>query len=252
MCRALLIGLITFAVPAAAAGAVAVEEEEGLTLSMHAHLARQGLPAKQFAPAKLTIKADFQAKRPERVQQPPLSSLRLMLNRHVRFETAGLPQCPLHALRGTTAQEAQARCGNAEVGKGSMRWPIRCSGTRCRAGIPTDGIVAFNGRYRGAPAIFVQATGYEGRSDFVLVFVSKRTAGGSPIRCRCISYQSPSDSITGISLTLGRLYRVPGNPRAYLSASCPPVRVGEIALGSLEFQFADGTSMPGPLQAACS
>ena len=241
------------------------DEGEALTLRVHTHLARQSLPANQFAPAKLTIEAGFQSGRPALQPSPPqrLSDLRLLLNHHVKFETAGLPRCPLSALRGATAQEAQSRCGNAEVGKGIARWPIRCSGTRCRraigarfhldaAAIPTDVLVAFNGRFGGVPAILVQGTGYEGRGDFVLVFVSERAAPGRTVFVADASpSEHPPDSITGISLSLGRRYRLNGKPRAFLTASCPSDNLGEFALGSLEFGFADGSEVSEGLTSKC-
>ncbi len=260
MVRWILLGLIAAIATATAADAMMLEGSV-LTLRAHAHLTGRELNARRYTAAKLTVEAGLRHEPPVRGQgySPRISEIELTLG-HIRFERAGLPQCPLSALRGASVQQARARCGNAVVGNGLLRWPIRCTGTRCRtaisssAAIPTDEFVAFNGSYRGAPAIFAQATGYEGRSDFVLVFVVKRSGPG---RTALIANASPSyrppDSITGLTLSLGRRYRVQGHPRAFLLGSCEkqPSGPAKTTLGQVVFRFSGDSEISSPLDARC-
>ncbi len=254
----IIAGLFALSLGTSVASSATIEHQ-GVILSAHAHLSRQRSPAKRFAPAKLAIRARLRAqgRALEQFQPGPLSQIRILLN-HVSFDRAGLPKCPLGALQGATVLQAQARCGNAEIGKGRLTWPIRCSGSACEARIPSDQLVAFNGRRGGVPAIFVQATGYEGRSDFVLVFAVGRAGRATSVLLADASPSNrpaysiwPADSITGMELTLGRRYRVHGKGRAYLSVSCPKAS-GEFPLGRVDFGYASGTVLSGGLMTECS
>lgn len=235
-------------------------EEEGFSLRAYAHLAGRAIGSDRPSPAELTLQARLFSE--SRFRSPTLASLKQIeiALHHITFESSGLPRCPLSALRGASHQQALARCGNAVVGDGSLRWPIRCSGTRCRpvvpdtAAIPTDPLVAFNGVFRRSPAIFAQATGYEGRADFVLIFELRDNVKGrvSLVADASPSYRSP-DSVTGLTLSLRRRYRVHGRPRSYLYASCPAgTEVEEApAMGRMAFGYADGSELASALSASC-
>lgn len=243
----------------AATALAAISEGGAPTLRARAHLTGRKLSARRYSAAKLTVEAGLRYDLPVQGRKPGPRIDRIQIRlAHVQLEPAGLPQCPLRALRGASRLQARARCGNAVIGGGSVRWPIRCRGTACRKAIPkaaaapTDEFVAFNGSYRGGPAIFAHATGYEERSDFVLVLVVERSPGRTVLAADASPSYRPPDSITGLTLSLGRRFRAHGHPRAFLLGSCEKGSDGtETTLGDFALGFSDDSEISSPLDAKC-
>ena len=86
------------------------------------------------------------------------------------------------------------------------------------------GLLAFNGRADGRPAVWVHAYSASPPVSFVLPFYLRRQRSGaygvlmrSPVRRALGRWPR----LRSFEVTLGRRYRAGGEPRSYLSAHCP-------------------------------
>ena len=80
-----------------------------------------------------------------------LQRLQIKVNRHARFQSEGLPVCPLSAIQPATTEQALANCGPSLVGSGQFWAQIVFAE---QGAYPTHGrLLVFNGTHHGHPAL---------------------------------------------------------------------------------------------------
>jgi hypothetical protein len=175
-------------------------------------------------------------------QPPRLTELILDLSSLVAIDPEGLALCPLGELRDSSEQRALRVCGDAEVGHGnvSARWLV------AEGPAVNETLVAFNGRYRGEPAIFAHVTSdLSPAINYVLILIVKKTKGtfGTSLAA---NIPPIAGYISAFDLTLQRRYSTDGVRHSYVSAFCPPskgVNISTFKFARLTYVFEDWTNV---------
>ena len=121
----------------------------------------------------------------------------------------------------------------------------------------TTGLLAFNGRSGGRPAVWVHAYSASPPVSFVLPFYLQRPragAFGTLLRAPVGAALGRWPRLRSFHIRLGRNYRAAGERHSYLSASCPlPPRfhVAYVPLARATYVFAPGPSVSTTILRAC-
>lgn len=186
---------------------------------------------------------------------PRLERIVLEINSHGSLDTQGLPTCPLGKLNSASAKQALKACGKAQVGHGNVTSRIALPGQGVFA---TNGpLQAFNGRYKGHPAIFAQVTSTSTLAiTYVIIFQIKQAHGtfGTQLDAQLPPIASKLGYISAFDLALKRTYTSHGQSRSYLSANCPvPKGVSQapFPFARTSYQFADGRDVSVTMTRTC-
>jgi len=224
-----------------------------IQISFHGSIAPVKLPRKGLAPVGVQMGAKI--KTTDKSVPPKLSKIILDINANGRFEHKGLPVCALGQLNNSSSSRAKSVCGDAEVGSGNVTSRVK---------LPDQGefssngpMLAFNGRYKGKPAIFahVASTG-QLTLTYVIVFVIKKTKGtyGNSLVADLPEIASGNGYISAFDLSLKRKYSFKGQKRSYVSASCPlppAVNIASFSFAKSTYVFEDGTKISSVLKRQC-
>lgn len=187
---------------------------------------------------------------------PQLKRMTILVNRHGLLRDAGLPHCPLAAIKTATSDHALGSCGDALVGSGRFWASIilpsqRPYRTRGR-------LLIFNGRQRGRAALFAHIfTRTPFPSSFVITFAIRRVDRGPYGTMLTASLPQALGSwgyVDRIKLTLRRKYRHRGRQLSYFNAGCPApkgLNVAPFPLARASFYFAERKPMTIPLDKTC-
>ncbi len=187
---------------------------------------------------------------------PAVQRIEIALNRNGRLSTQGLPACTSPRLQSTSSEVALNRCRPSLVGRGRFKadvqisspGPVLASGT----------MLAFFGRSEGKRALLLHLyTTVPVRATFVLpLTISRQAKGkfGTVLSAKIPTLAGGLGSVTQIDLTIGRNYTYRGQPRSFISASCPapagfPGAIFSLARGS--FYFVDGRKIDTTLARDC-
>lgn len=216
---------------------------DGIQVHFDAALAPKALPRSTPQP----IHVGFSARLATTNGAPPpqLRRITIAINRNGRLDPAGLPVCQFKQIQPTTTSDALAACGRSLVGQGSFSAKILIPD---QTTFPSAGkILAFNGTYKGRPAILAHVYGTEPvPTSFTLPFTIGRAKGGTfgtVLRASLAAVTGNSGYVTGLSMRLGAVFTAHGKRHSYLSASCPapngfPGAVFPLARGSFSFRGA--------------
>jgi hypothetical protein len=239
--RVLAIAAVCTLVTAFSAQADTVRKD-GIQVHFDAALTPKALPRSRPEP----IHVGFSAKlAPTNGAPPPqLRSVTVAINRNGLLDPSGLPICQFKEIQPTTSGDALAACGRSLVGEGRFSAKILIPD---QATYPSAGkILAFNGSYKGHPAVLAHVYGTEPvPTSFTLPFLIGRTKGtfGTVLRASLAEATGNSGYVTGLSMRLGAVFTAHGQRHSYLSASCPapegfPAAVFPLARGSFSFRGA--------------
>jgi hypothetical protein len=241
---------------AALLGPVAAAEQTGgggILVRFDGRIVPKRLPRDR--PAPLSVELAGSVAGDEGMPAPRLRRIELDFGAPGGLETAGLPVCPRARLRNATARQALRRCGGALVGRGKIGGEVPLSP---QEPIPVRaGVLAFNGRSGGRPAVWVHAYSPSPPVSFVLPFYLRQPRSGAyGIRLRAPLAKALGHwpRLRSFRLLLGRRYRAGGTARSYLSASCPlPPRlhVGLFPLARATYLFAGSSSRSVTILRGC-
>jgi len=251
-----VLALSVAAVMATGAGAeLAPCKIKGCTvqISYHGNISPSKLPRKDLAPVGVQVGAKI--KTTDKSVPPKLAKMILDINSHGRFETKGLPLCPLGQLNNSSSARAKRVCGDAQVGNGNVTSRVKLPG---QGEFSTNGpLLAFNGKYKGKPAIFahVASTG-QLTLTYVIIFVLKKGKGqfGTSLVADIPPIASGNGFISAFDLSLKRRYSFKGQKRSYVSASCPlppDINIASFPLQKSTYIFEDGTKIEAVLKKTC-
>jgi hypothetical protein len=228
--------------------------KDGIQVHFDAALTPKALPRSATAPIHVGFSAKLTST--DGVPPPQLRSVAIAINRNGRLDPSGLPVCQFKQIQPTTTSDALAACGRSLVGEGRFSAKILIPD---QATFPSAGkILAFNGSYKGHPAVLAHVYGTEPvPTSFTLPFLIGRTKGtfGTVLRASLAAATGNSGYVTGLSMRLGAVFTAHGQRRSYLSASCPapegfPAAVFPLARGS--FSFRGAPSLTSTLTRNCA
>lgn len=241
-----------FVVPATPAGAELTERGD-LFIRFDGGLTPDALPRNDPAPISVWVTGTVRTLSGDR--PPSLRRISIALNRGGRLQTAGLPTCDRSLIDPASSAQALAACGDALVGTGQFAG---------RAALPdqdtfaVDGkIYAFNAVVNGHTAIYAHIYSPDPvpTSRIIVFHIHRRPGtygtvltGDLPVALNHYGY------VRQISLNLQRRYRVRGEARSYLNASCAapagfPAAVFPFARASMVFE--DGRRLSSTLNRSC-
>jgi hypothetical protein len=231
----------------------AVQKVGDITVTFNGGISPRKLPRSGTAPVGVQMGGKIRTA--NSAEPPVLERIVLDINRNGVIQTKGLGHCPLGKLKNATQAGARRACGDALVGRGSVT---------SRVSLPDQGafasngsMLAFNGRYRGHPAVFAQvSSGAPLPLTYVIVFQVQKGKGtfGTKLIGTMPQIASSYGYITAFNLSLRRTYRFGGKRLSYASAGCPApsgFRSASFPLAKVGYEFADGTNVSETLVREC-
>jgi hypothetical protein len=226
---------------------------DGVVVSLDGGISPRYIPRHRPAPIFLTLRGEVRGD--DGTGPPQLQWMEVAFGSRGGLETTGLPICPRSLLRNSTPSQALARCPGAVVGRGEITTEVPFD--PAKPVIARAGVLAFNGRSGGRPAVWIHAYSASLPVSFVLPFYLRTVRSGS----YGVLMRSPVRRALGrwprlrsFDVTLGRRYRAGGDLRSYLSAHCPlPPRfsVGLFPMARATYRFASGPTLTTTIQRGC-
>lgn len=247
--------LSLFAVAYSAVGPVHAEQSgrAGVVVSLDGSISPRYIPRNRPVPVFLTLAGTIGAT--ESSPPPRLDRIEIAFGARGGLDTTGLPRCPRSRLRNATARQALARCGEALVGRGQISTEVPLDPEKPL--LAHAGVLAFNGRSGGHPAVWVHAYSASPPVSFVLPFHLRRLATGPYgvlLRAPIQSALGRWPRLRSFSITFGRHYRARGRLRSFLSARCPlPPRfsIGIFPLARATYHFAPRPTLTTTILRGC-
>jgi hypothetical protein len=231
-----------------------VVQQANLRVSFEGELEPRALPRAGTAPVRVTVGGTVGTT--NRSRPPQLRSVSVAVNRNGRLSPGGLPVCRLAQIQPATTTAALEACGKSLVGRGRFSAKVLLPE---QAPFPSDGeVFAFNGTFRGRPAILAHVYGTEPvPTSYTLPFqIGQEGKGdfGTVLNASLPQVTSEWGYVTGFSMTLDRTYSKGGERRGYVSAGCPAPRgfPGAVfPLARTTFAFAGGVRLTKTLVRSC-
>jgi hypothetical protein len=229
-------------------------QRQGLRVSFDGEMTPRELPRTGTAPIAVSVGGEIKSVDGSIPAQ--LRRVQIGINRHGRLDRTGLPLCRIGQIQPSTNRNALQACGDALVGEGTFSAKVLLPE---QAPFPSDGqVFAFNGSWRGRPAILAHIYGTEPAPiSFTLPFLISEGRGtfATTLSASLPDVTGDWGYVTGLEMTLRRRYSYRGANRSFVSAGCPapagfPGAVFPLARAS--FEFAGGRSISSNLVRSCS
>ena len=217
-----LVGFLVLTVLFGAASLAAAEtvQKAGLRVTFEGNLTPQKLPRSKQAPVQVAVAAKVKPSGSTTV--PPMQTMTIAINKYGHLNRGGVPVCGLDQIQPATTEDALAICRDSLVGKGTFSAAVLRKG---QAPFPSSGkVYAYNGEANGKPAILAHVYGTQpAPASYTIPFLLKSSKGtyGTTLQATLPPVKTGSGYITGISLNLGKTFKVHGKSQPYFSASCP-------------------------------
>ena len=157
----------------------------------------------------------------------------MKINRNGSIDPSALPVCEMEDVQPSTTQGALAACRDSFVGEGKLLAKVLLTQ---QSPFPSSGrIVAFNGVWKGKPAILAHVYGTKPvPTSFTMPFVIstlRKGTYGTQLHATLPHFSGKWGYITGISLNLGAT----SHKRSYISAACrAPKGFGKVSFSLTE------------------
>jgi hypothetical protein len=233
-----------------------IVQKENLRVSVEGKLSPRRLPRRGSAPISVQVGWDISTT--DGSTPPKLKTLKIEINKEGRFETEGLPVCPLAKIQPATTQRALSNCRGALVGRGTFEANIALRGQEGESYPAKGQLLLFNGAEKGKPVLYGQIyAAHPFATSFVIVFkVSKIAKGDYGTALAAVlpaSLRSWGD-LTGIQMSLSRRYSYKGKKRSYISAGCPAPKgftQASFKLARTSFGFVGGKDLSSVVSGEC-
>jgi hypothetical protein len=238
------VALVTVALGLAGTAALASAETiqvGGLRVGFDGRISPHGLPRVGSAPVKVAVGTTISAAQGKPL--PQLTKIVIAINRNGNLDPTGLPICEIGDIQPATTQKALEACPRSLVGEGTFSASVALSK---QASFPSEGkLLAFNGVYKGKPAILAHVFGTDPIPvSFTVPFVIGKSKGTFGTTLTADFPAADDNFVTGIGLTLHRTFTYKGKQRSYATASCPAPKSSSVA--SFPFAKASLTFKGGP------
>jgi len=230
-----------------------VVREGNLQGSFNGGISPRSLPRTELAPVAVTMGGKIATT--DRTTPPKLERIVLAINSHGKLDNKGLPTCSLAKLNSVTAAQAKKSCGDALVGHGNVTSRVSLPGQGAFAS--NAGLLAFNGKLNGRPAVLAQvSSGAPLPLTYVIAFEVKKVGGtfATELAATLPPIASEYGYISAFSIALSRQYESHGKSKSFASASCPaPAGFPGAAFPFIKasYEFADGRTLGAKLIRDC-
>jgi hypothetical protein len=229
------------------------DQSGNLIASFHGGIAPVKLPRTE--PVPVSVQMGGKIKTTDRSTPPKLERIILQINSNGKIQTKGLPTCSLGKLESVSGASAKRSCAAALIGHGNVTSRVSLPGQGAFAS--NGALLAFNGTYKGRPAVLSQVeSGPPLPLTYVIVFEVKKKGGtfGTELVGTLPDIASEYGYISAFDLSLGATYSFHGKKMSYASADCPapagfPGAVFPFAKAS--YEFADGRTLSSKLERQC-
>lgn len=247
---ALLICAALLAASVAAAMGETIQQH-GIRVSFDGEITPRKLPRSGTAPVAVAVGTRISGSPGKPL--PRLTKIEIAINRHGHLDPTGLPICEVSDIQPATNAKALEACRGALVGEGHFSASVALNR---QAAFPSDGkLLAFNGTYRGEPAILAHVYGTEPvPTSFTLPFVVGRAKGTFGSTLTATIPPGEDNLITAIDLELHRTFTYKGKRRSYASAGCPAPKglsVAPFPFARASYAFAGGKKLSSTLTRSC-
>jgi hypothetical protein len=236
------------------ASAAEITQKGNLLVSVDGKLSPRRLPREGAAP--VSVRVGGQISTTDGTLPPQLREIEIEINRHGRFDYAGLPTCEISQIQPASNSRALANCRPALVGEGSFSGTLTLPGTEP---YPIAGrLLLFNGREHGHQTLLGHIyTPQPFGTSFVIRFAITTKRGGTygtVLSANLAQALGNKRSLTAIEMKLQRRYSYRGHSHSYISAGCPVpkgfTRV-PFPLARTSFSFAGGKKLVSILTREC-
>lgn len=246
---------IAAAIFVAAGGASPVTVHAGnLVIKIAGHTSPETLPRNRMAP--ISFQGSASVSTSDGTHIPAALGTELLVDKHIKLDTTGLPTCSLAKLRATAPAQAMKNCGDALIGKGTstaqVQFPEQASfeakGPLLAFNGPSSGGGGYGGGYNEqfyyvyadvpVPTALIavgkvsRATG--GKYGYKIVISIPRIAGGA-------------GSFKSAEFKFGRKWTYKGKKHSFLNAECADGHFD----AQVKVAFIDGTDLIGNVLQAC-
>lgn len=230
-----------------------VSQKRGVRVAVEGSIKPSRLPRRGAAPVAVSFAGRIGSSRSG--EPPQLREISIAINRHGHLDTRGLPRCRIRRIDPSTTRDAIAVCRSSLVGEGGFSANVKLPE---QSPFPSQGkVLAFNGRFRGRPAVLVHIFGTSPvPTSIVLPFAISSTRGtfGTELTASLPRVTGDWGFVTGIGMTLSRRYSYRGKRHSYMSAACPApsgFRRVFFPLARTSFAFAGGPTVTSTLTRSC-
>jgi hypothetical protein len=230
-----------------------VVQEGNLRVSFTGGISPSALPRQGAAP--VTVAFGGEIKTTDGVQPPQLRTISLAINRAGKLDYRGLPACHYHQINPASTKEAIKTCPDSVIGTGTFSAHVVLPE---QSPFPSSGeVTAFNGLLHGHHVVFVHVYGTTPLPQSqVIVFEIGRTSGAYRATLSGELPQVAADwgYVSGLSLTLGRIFKYRGKRHALFSAACPApagFTSATFDFAKAEFGFEDGRQLGVKMTRVC-
>jgi hypothetical protein len=230
-----------------------VERSGTLQVSFNGGIAPVRLPRDETVP--VDVQTSGKVTTTDRSTPPKLERIVLAINSNGVIQTKGLPTCSLAKLESVSSATAKKSCGAAQIGHGNVTSRVYLPGQGAFAS--NGGLLAFNGKVKGKPAILAQVTTTGTLPlTYVIVFEVKKKSGtfGTELIGTLPAIASEYGYISAFDLSLGRTYTYKGEKLSYASASCPAPKGfpgATFPFAKASYEFAGGVTVSSTLVREC-
>lgn len=251
--RIVVVAAIAVGLALAAASASATEVVLGdLQVAIEGSTTPQALPPNRFAP--ITFKGSAVVSTKDGSHIPAASATQLLVDRHIRLDTTGLPTCTIGQLTATAPKAAMAACGDALIGRGTSSAEVAFPE---QAPFTAKGpLLAFNGPAGGGygDAAYHEQLYYvyaDVPAPTALIAVAKVSKASGPygykIEISIPRIAGGDGSFSSADFTIGRKWTYKGKKHSFLSAECADGHLG----AQVEISFTDGANLTGDVVDPC-
>ena len=251
MKRVLIIaGAVALLALASLAAAETIQKGQ-IRIAFDGKITPQKLPREGTAPVKVAVGTEISAP-----QGKPLAQLRriqIAINRHGSLDSTGLPVCEISDIQPATTAKALEACRGSLVGEGHFAAEVALSR---QAAFPSEGkMFAFNGTYKGKPAILAHVYGNQPvPTSFTLPFLITRSKGTFATVLTASFPAADNNLVSAIDLSLQRSFTFKGQKRSYASAGCPAPKGfpgATFPFAKASYVFAGGKKLSSTLTRSC-
>jgi hypothetical protein len=229
-------------------------QKGNLRVAMNASLAPKKLPREKDAPVHFSVSANVSSA--DGSIPPQLRGITVKINRNGSIDPTATPVCEMEDVQPSTTQGALAACRDSFVGEGKLLAKVLLTQ---QSPFPSSGrIVAFNGTWKGRPAILAHVYGTKPvPTSFTMPFVIStlpKGTYGTQLHATLPHFSGKWGYITGISLNLGATSNSHGHKRSYISAACRAPKgfaKASFSLTQAKLSFAGHGPVTQTLQRSC-
>jgi hypothetical protein len=231
-----------------------VTQRGNVRVTFQGQITPKDLPREGSAPVKVTVGGTIASTKAGKTP-PQLQRIEISINRHGHLEPKGLPICEVDDIQPSTTAKALEACRGSLIGEGRFSAKVLLPE---QAPFPSTGkIFAFNGAYKGKPAILAHVYGTDpAPTSFTLPFLITHSKGvfATTLSASLPQVTSEWGYVTGLAMALQRRFTLNGKTRSYASAGCPapkgfPGAVFPFARAT--YGFAGGSSLSSTLTRSC-